>query len=332
MAKPRRTSTTMAMHMVNQSVTSLQNEKEPQIADKVIQEELKVMPIFEIPISEIYSAPTQWNQWNKLPEEKMVQLCQSIIDIGQQAPCILWKVDKKYIEYMYDNNNDDYNFTGDKYMILSGHNRAFARQLIGNTDTYSNDERYKTVPAFVYEDKLSDDFIEKAQQIIDDTNFLSREKTTKEIMAAIVRKQKQFNNGKRRQNENVAEVIAESLNMKKRQVFKYSKINQNLLKNIQEMMFEQQISLNDALELADYPLEIQRYLYEKHKHILLNKRELKKFLKTVSKDMTINEIDEVLNTKENQYSFEKITVSVPCEYIEDFNIMFKEWKKSIMAK
>ena len=171
----------------------LQADEKPQLIDEIINEELQSMQIFDIPMEELYSAPAKWNEWNRLPEEKLIQLCQSIVEIGQQAPCIVWKIDKAKVLSLYDSGEPDaYGFVGEKYMILSGHNRAFCRRLIGGTVEHSDDEEYKVCPCIVYEEPISEEFIDKAKQIIDDTNYLSRDKTVKETMRAIVKKYQQF--------------------------------------------------------------------------------------------------------------------------------------------
>ena len=105
----------------------LQADAKPQLLDEIINEELQAMRVIDVPICDIYSAPSKWNEWNRLPEDKILQLCQSIVEIGQQAPCILWKMDKAKVLSLYDSGEQDaYQFVGDKYMILSGHNRALA--------------------------------------------------------------------------------------------------------------------------------------------------------------------------------------------------------------
>lgn len=303
--------------------------QEQQIADELIQEELNKKSITMISLEDLYSAPSSWNEWSKLPEDKLVQLCESIISIGIQNPCIVWKIDKQKVESLYNSNEEDsYGFTGSRYMILSGHNRASAMKLISETEDYEDWENFRSVPCFVYEDLKSDEFIEKAKQIIDDTNYLSRDKTTKEIMRAIQKKYMSFENGRLRQTENVGKSLAKSLNISEVQVFKYNKLWKNLIPELQEFLFEELFSFNDAIKLAAYPKEIQEYLFHNHKNILKNKRELKNFLKNTTKDMSISEIDEELKPSEKQVSYEKVTVTIPKDRLDEFNEMFNQWKNS----
>lgn len=306
----------------------LQADAKPQLIDEIINEELQSMQILDIPMEELYSAPAKWNEWNRLPEEKLIQLCQSIVEIGQQAPCIVWKIDKAKVLSLYDSGEPDaYGFVGEKYMVLSGHNRAFCRRLIGGTVEHSDDEEYKVCPCIVYEEPISEEFIDKAKQIIDDTNYLSRDKTVKETMRAIVKKYQQFDQGKKRHSQNIAENIAETLNMTKRQVLSYSKINENLLPRLQQMMFDEKFSMNTAIELCKYPIDVQEYLCENHSVIFTNKREMKNFLKNTTPDMTIEEIGQELKIEEKKTSYEKITVSVPADRVDEFNEMFAKWKR-----
>lgn len=300
-----------------------------QVTDENIQKELNEKSITMISLEDLYSAPTEWNEWSKLPEEKLVQLCESIMSIGIQNPCIVWKIDKGKLESLYDSNKEDsYGFTGSRYMILSGHNRASAVKLISETENYNNWEKFRSVPCFVYDDSKTNEFIEKAKQIIDDTNYLSRDKTTKEIMRAIQKKYMSFENGRSRQTENVAKTLAKSLDISEVQVFKYNKVWKNLIPELQELLFEELFSFNDAIKLAAYPKEIQEYLFRAHKNILKNKRELKKFLKNTTPDMVISEIDEELKPAEKQISYEKVTVTVPKDRLDEFNEMFNQWKNS----
>lgn len=300
-----------------------------QVIDEIIQEELNEKSITMISLEDLYSAPTEWNEWSKLPEEKLVQLCESIISIGIQNPCIVWKIDKRKVESLYDSNKEDsYGFTGSRYMILSGHNRASAAKLISEAEDYDNSEKFRSVPCFVYDDQKSEEFTEKVKQIIDDTNYLSRDKTTKEIMRAVQKKYMSFENGKTRQKENVAKSIAKSLNIDESHVFRYKKVANNLIPELQELLFEETFSFNDAQKLSSYPRETQEHLFQNCKNILKNKRELKNFLKNTTKDMSISEIDEELKPSEKQVSYEKVTVTVPKDRLDEFNEMFEQWKKT----
>lgn len=329
MATPRRKGMAMST-ITNKTSEMLQAEIKPQIVDEIIQEELNQKMIVDISLDDIYSAPSAWNEWNRLPEDKLVQLCESLVEIGMQNPCVVWRIDKENVLSLYNPGEEDtYGFQGDKYMILSGHNRAFATKLIRATVEHSDDEEFQSIPCLVYEDKLSDEFVEKAKQIIDDTNYLSRDKTPKETMRAILKKYQQFENGKRRQTENVAEQVAESLNIKKNQVHRYTRIYKNLIPEIQQFLFDGKLSLNDALSLSYYPLAVQQFLYNEHRYVFSNKSKTKNFLKNTTSDMTLDEVQQEITVEEKHTSYEKITVSVPKEYIDEFNQMFKEWKKQL---
>lgn len=328
MGTPRRKG--MAASVITSKTSEmLQADNKHQLIDEIINEELQAMRVIDIPICDIYSAPSKWNEWNRLPEEKLLQLCQSIVEIGQQSPCILWKMDKAKVLSLYDSGEQDaYQFVGDKYMILSGHNRAFARKLLGGTVEHADDELYQVVPSIVYEEPISDDFIEKAKQIIDDTNYLSRDKTVKETMRAIQKKYQQYENGRRRQSENIAREVAKSLDISEQHVFRYSKVSKNLLPELQQFLFDGNISLNDAQKLCGYPLAVQEYLYQNHKNIFTNKRDFKNLLKNTTSDMTISEIQEELAPAEKEVSFEKITVSIPKGKVDEFYEMFNKWKNN----
>lgn len=330
MAAPRRKGMAMST-ITNKTSEMLQAEIKPQIVDEIIQEELNQKMIVDISLDDIYSAPAAWNEWNRLPEDKLVQLCESLVEIGMQNPCVVWRIDKENVLSLYNPGEEDtYGFQGDKYMILSGHNRAFATKLIRATVEHSDDEEFQSIPCLVYEDKLSDEFVEKAKQIIDDTNYLSRDKTPKETMRAIQKKLEQ--NSSRYQDRNVTKVtenIAKALNLNEKSIRRYTKLNKDLNPLILQLMFDEVISFNDAYTISEFSPSVQQYLYDERRDIFTNKRNMKKFLKEATSDMTILEIKEILNIPEKETKFEKITVSVPAEHVDAFNKMFKEWKSNL---
>ena len=91
-----------AGQIVSKTSEMLEADTKPQIADELIQEELNQKMILDIPLEDIYSAPSAWNEWNRLPEEKLIQLCQSLIEIGMQNPCIVWRIDKELVLSLYN--------------------------------------------------------------------------------------------------------------------------------------------------------------------------------------------------------------------------------------
>lgn len=317
--------------IVSKTSEMLEADIKPQIADELIQEELNQKMILDIPLEDIYSAPSSWNEWNRLPEEKLIQLCQSLVEIGMQNPCIVWRIDKELVLSLYNPGEEDaYGFQGDRYMILSGHNRAFATKLIAATVEHSDDEQFQSIPCFVYEDKLSDDFVKKAKQIIDDTNYLSRDKTPKEIMKAIKKRLEQEQDLYKRQKvTKVTEEIAKVLDINEKTVRRYTKLNDNLNPLILQFMYDEQISFNDAVTLSEYPKDVQQYLYDNNRDIFTNKKKLKKFLKESTTDMTIPEVQEILNIPEKEIKFEKVTVSIPADKVDDFQEWFRQWKQNL---
>ena len=320
-----------ASTIVSKTSEMLEADIKPQIADELIQEELNQKMILDIPLKDIYSAPSAWNEWNRLPEEKLIQLCQSLVEIGMQNPCIVWKIDKELVLSLYNPGEEDtYGFQGEKYMILSGHNRAFATKLIAATVEHADDEQFQSIPCFVYEDKLSDDFVEKAKQIIDDTNYLSRDKTPKEIMKAIKKRLEQEQDLYKRQKvTKVTEEIAKVLDINEKTVRRYTKLSDNLNPLILQFMYDEQISFNDAVTLSEYPKDVQQYLYDNNRDIFTNKKKLKKFLKESTTDMTIPEVQEILNIPEKEIKFEKVTVSIPADKVDDFQEWFRQWKQNL---
>ena len=111
-------------------------------------------------------------------------------------------------------------------------------------------------------------------------------------------------------------------------MFNYNKVAKNLIPEIQQVWFDSKISFNDAQKLSAYSLPVQEYLCQNNKTLFTNKRELRNFLKNTTSDMSIKEVQEELEIVEKKVSFEKITVSVPADRVEEFQEMFNKWKNN----
>ena len=77
-----------------------------------------------LPLTQLESAPDEWNFYDKLPPQKMAELIESIQTLGLLSPIIVWKRKES-----------------NKYMILSGHNRVRAFKMFMN----------QLVPRFILE-------------------------------------------------------------------------------------------------------------------------------------------------------------------------------------
>lgn len=314
--------------MVKASSESIQKANEI-VVDESINNELNSKQIERIDISKIYSAPNQWNNWKSISDEKMVELMKSIIDVGQLQPCILWKVDKETMRNFYEKDeyeNDTYGFTGTEYMILVGHNRANARKTIALLDDYLDDEEYETVPSIVFDDDISTEFIEKVRNIIDDSNYLSRDKSPKEVMNVIRRKYIALNDSNKIKNEKgITKKIAESLNLSERSVFRYLRLNDELVPDVLELVYSEKLSIRDALNISAYPEEIQQYVFDNYEYVLKNKKKTKWFLDNSTVDISESEIDNLLLQTEEEYV--KVMVTIPVKYKNKLIELTKQWRE-----
>lgn len=310
------------------------------VLDEKIAEQLSKKQIYDIPIEKLYSAPSDWNQWASIGEEKMFETAESIIKVGQLTPCIVWKIDKEDVKHFYQNidgeiEDDKYDFTGHEYMIISGHNRTYITRLLSEIDSFKDTEMFTTVPCIIYTDELTDDFQKIAKQIIDDSNWLSRNPSPKEIMGVIKRKYAQMssNDGLRRRKNSIAQEIAKTLNLNDRTIYRYTKLNDDLIEPILDLMYNQKISLNDALTLSDLDKNIQYELYNNYADILVNKKKLKSLIKKVdiNKSTVWDEIEKNIVEPEYSIPMEKITVRVPKNKIDELYDLVRQWKESEIA-
>ena len=74
----------------------------------------------KVDIDKLENAPKDWNFYRKLPDDKFLELVESIQNKGLLHPIVVWEKE-------------------DNYMILSGHNRARAYQKLYEI---TNDEKY----------------------------------------------------------------------------------------------------------------------------------------------------------------------------------------------
>lgn len=257
----------------------------------------------EIEISKLVESPDEWNFYSLLPDEKMDELCNSIIESGLLSPIIVWEREN------------------DKYMILSGHNRVRAYKKLYNT---SRDQKYLTIAAIVKgKEQITED---EARAIIIDTNFVQRQLTTMEKTKSIVYKYKQFGRKKNKSKEKrPVDVIAEEYGMSSRQVYKYYKL-QNLIEEFAKRVDQGILSINAALKLASLNEKFQRHLYEKYNGILTNN-------KIINLDVYQSE-DEIIKSILGKKVVASVNAEIQNEYIEELKDVITKWanQKNIEVK
>lgn len=275
-------------------------------------EKIDLTKVEKIDVSEMYSAPRGWNYFDKLSEDKMYELMESISDNGLISPIIVWKIDRK--EVFKENNEDDmYGFFGEDYLILSGHNRV---QAYLNLYDATRKEKYITIPAFVFESLT--EF--QAKNIIIDSNYTQRDLSTKEKIKSILDKYNVYEKEKVRKGK-VAEFIAEDLNISPRMVFNYKKLS-TLIDPIRNMVYDDELPLTAALKLSGLTMNTQEWLYEENNEYLTST-----VINKIKPNATKKDIERIIESvkKSEEKATTKITVEVPIELEDRFKKMCKDW-------
>lgn len=227
-----------------------------------------------IDLDKLVPAPSKWNFFKELSPTKFSELTNSIIEVGLLTPIVVWEQDDG------------------KYMILSGHHRVKAFNMLKKVD-YG---KYSKINAIIKRhNELTEDMV---QQIIIDTNWAQRELTTSEKVKAIVKKYTQIKNSVDNTDNNtkinINGIIAEEYNLTKRQIINYKSLS-CLINEILEAIDENKISIECGVHLSRIQPELQAYIYDNYittdKYKIVNKN-IKKLPKEVTKEI----IDEVFAT------------------------------------
>lgn len=275
-------------------------------------EKIDLTKVQNVDASELYSAPKSWNYFDKLSEDKMYELMDSISDNGLISPVILWKIDRK--EIFKDSKEEDmYGFFGEDYLILSGHNRV---QAYINLYDATGKKKYITIPAFIF-DSLTEF---QAKNIIIDSNYTQRDLSTKEKVKSILDKYNVYEKEKTRKGK-VAEFIAEDLNISPRMVFNYKKLS-SLIDPIKNMVYENELPLTTALKLTGLSMNTQEWLYGENNEYLIPS-----VINKIKPNATKKDIERIIESikKSEEKSTTKITVEVPIELEDRFKKMCKDW-------
>lgn len=275
-------------------------------------EKIDLTKVKSIDVSELYSAPRSWNYFDKLSDDKMYELMDSISDNGLISPVIVWNIDRK--EIFKDSNEDDmYGFFGEDYLILSGHNRV---QAYLNLYDASKKEKYINIPAFVF-DKLTEF---QAKNIIIDSNYTQRDLSTKEKAKSIIDKYHVYEKEKIRKGK-IAEFIADDLNISPRMVFNYKKLS-TLIQPIKEMVYKNELPLTAALKLTCLKETSQEWLYNENRDYIIPQ-----VLNKLKPDSGKKDVERAIESyrKSKEKNTKKITVEIP-EWLEDeFKKHIKDW-------
>lgn len=262
--------------------------------------------VYRVNIYSLEESPVDWNYFCSLSNDKMIELVESIKSIGLQSPIVVWELPCEDGEEQ-------------KYRILSGHNRTRAYKKIYETE--KNDE-YLQIPCIIYKQhELSE---QEARDIIVDSNYVNRVLSTREKALSVKHKYLYYKSNKER---GVIEKVANDLSLKMRTICYYLSINQ-LDNEIQELVYNDVLTMRDASKLAKLSMETQKWLVENHKDKITNE-----FCSKIKSKLSTEEIEKIIDTEgkheyaEDKKIYTEITIQLPVKLEKEFKDMVALWLK-----
>ena len=190
----------------------------------------------EVPLDKLSPAPTEWNFYAPLPDDKLLELIESIRANDLLHPIVVWKQPDGAL------------------MILSGHNRVRAyTALLEKT----GEDKYRRIPATVLTDITADE----AHEIVVDSNYVQRVLTPSEKARSISQKYALAGRKKRSRNgvrKSKYEQIGEEYNLSARQIARYVRLG-SLDGSLLKLLDGGKLPLTTALRLVDFPAESHRH-------------------------------------------------------------------------
>lgn len=251
----------------------------------------------EVPLDKLSPAPAAWNFYAPLPDDKLLELIESIKNNDLLHPIVVWK-------------QPDGTLT-----ILSGHNRVRAyTALLEKT----GEDKYHRIPATV----LTDISADEAHEIVVDSNYVQRVLSPSERARSI--SQKYALAGRKKRNRNGArksryEQIGAEYNLSGRQIARYVRLG-SLDESLLKLLDSGKLPLTTALRLVDFSTESQKYLAAHHTDDLSGPRMAK-----LTSSMTPAQMDAALQAEPQTV---RVSVTVPAALEEDFRRMAAEWVKA----
>lgn len=253
-----------------------------------------------IDINKLEPAPDSWNFYKPLPDEKFLELTQSIEKNSLLHPVVLWERE-------------------DSYMILSGHNRVKAYKKLYEI---TKDEKYAKIPAIV---KRKDEIDENtAREIIVDTNWIQRQLTTYEKTQSILQKYVKIKKAKNK-GEKTRDLIATELGISGRMVQNYLSLNQ-LEPKFFTLIDDNIINIKTAVLLSKFSPKIQDEILKNYEKISFDTELIKKAQK-------FDKIDDIMKIliKSKDEKEESITLNlkVPKSKKSEFMKIYKDWLNNL---
>lgn len=226
----------------------------------------------EVEIEKLIAAPTNWNFYKPLSNNKMTELIDSILSKGLLSPIVVWEQ------------------VDDKYMILAGHNRVQAYEMLYLS---TQDDKYLKINASIKKMNEIDEI--EAREIIIDTNWVQRQLSDIEKSMSINLKYGILLNNKKGYDGSgrVRDIIAKEYNISGRQVDNYRRLN-NLIPSLKTMINQNTLKSTYALKLVSYNEDMQNYIYSNFKD-----KFIRKYMKNLKPNMTKDEIIKAFSDYEN---------------------------------
>lgn len=270
------------------------------IANSLINIEDAKESLSYVNLDDLVNAPTEWNFYGQLNHTKMMELIESIKEVGLQNAIVVWEVDNK------------------QYMILSGHNRSNAYRILRDTENY---EKYKKIPAIVKKkDELTQ---EKAEQIIIDTNWVQRELTPIQKSKSIIKKYYSLRKTNGSKNGNLNKIIAKEYNISEKSLITYKSLV-DLIPEFQELIESGKLPIKTGMILSKYESIIQEFLYHNYDYKILIKKQSR-----IQKHLTKEDLIKTLSEEDTKT---EIKIDIKSELKEDFINELEELKKKYLFK
>ena len=218
--------------------------------------------IIAIETDHLVAAPSEWNFFKPISDDKMLEMMESILSNGLMVPVIVWE-------------------KRDYYMVLAGHNRLRAYR---NLYEKLADKKFLKIPCIIYPDAALTE--EDARQIIIDTNWVTRVLTSIEKSKAIVEKYNILGRKKyAAADKSARDIIANEYGLKCRQVTTYKALG-SLIPELQALVEDGVLSIDSGAKLSQFPQERQHAIFTEHGARLDNKRIRR--IKPAMSDLEVN--------------------------------------------
>jgi hypothetical protein len=208
-------------------------------------------------------------------------------------------------------------------MVLAGHNRKdICIEILNELSSGQNAkeiEKYQFVPAIVYKkEELNDD---AAIKIIDGTNiYRDFSRLPRKIQVEISRNRVENYDRSQTKKEQM-DKVAKELGILSSSLYENIRIANNIYEPLQELYYSGKITRKQVLRLGNYTLEMQKWIFDTYNDKLTGSK-----ISMMKKNMLKEDIAKIFDVPD--IKTRRITIDVPEDLLDEFNIMFSEWLKN----